>query len=96
MVRTTKPWVEHPTFLGYMRPETGRNFHAGSVDFEEQARPGLANSAYGHYKGRASMNGGGPTDDEVFAFIAEKIDTVPHIEALLLLWKTRPPGLVHS
>jgi len=36
------------------------------------------------------MNGGGLTDDEVFAFIVDKIDTVPHLEALLLLWKTRP------
>ncbi len=28
--------------------------------------------------------------NEVDAFIREKIDTVPHLEALLLLWESRP------
>jgi hypothetical protein len=27
---------------------------------------------------------------EVYKFIAEKIDSVPHLEALLLLWNSRP------
>jgi len=27
---------------------------------------------------------------EVYEFIAEKIDSVPHLEALLLLWNSRP------
>jgi hypothetical protein len=31
-----------------------------------------------------------PTDQEVERFIFEKIDSVPHLEALLLLWDTRP------
>jgi hypothetical protein len=29
-------------------------------------------------------------EDEIYAFISEKIDTVPHLEALLQLWNTRP------
>ena len=31
-------------------------------------------------------------EDEVFQFILDKIDSVPHLEALLLLWNTRPQG----
>ncbi len=31
-----------------------------------------------------------PERDEVDAFIRENIDTVPHLEALLLLWESRP------
>ncbi|MGC2422410.1 MAG: hypothetical protein WA405_12275 [Candidatus Acidiferrales bacterium] len=31
-----------------------------------------------------------PGEGEVFAFITEKIDSVPHLEALLLLWNDRP------
>jgi predicted ArsR family transcriptional regulator len=29
-------------------------------------------------------------EDEVYRFIFENIDSVPHLEALLLLWNTRP------
>lgn len=32
----------------------------------------------------------GAEDREVLEFILEKIDSVPHLEALLLLWNTRP------
>lgn len=32
----------------------------------------------------------GPDEVEVNAFIIDKIDSVPHLEALLLLWETRP------
>lgn len=28
--------------------------------------------------------------EEVLRFLAERIDTVPHLEALLLLWESRP------
>src|SRR5579885_1341956 len=31
-----------------------------------------------------------PSSGEVDRFIAEQIDTVPHLEALLLLWNSRP------
>lgn len=30
------------------------------------------------------------TEEEVFRFILDEIDTVPHLEALLLLWNSRP------
>lgn len=33
-----------------------------------------------------------PDEKEVFAFILEKVESVPHLEALLLLWNTRPKG----
>lgn len=36
------------------------------------------------------MTGGDQDDHEVFQFILEKIDSVPHLEALLLLWNSRP------
>lgn len=29
-------------------------------------------------------------EDEVYAFILENIDTVPHLEALLQIWNSRP------
>jgi predicted transcriptional regulator len=29
---------------------------------------------------------------EVYQFLMEEIDSVPHLEALLLLWNTRPQG----
>jgi predicted transcriptional regulator len=32
----------------------------------------------------------GPGENEIYAFISECIDSVPHLEALLLLWNTRP------
>ena len=32
----------------------------------------------------------GSSEAEVYAFIQNKIDSVPHLEALLLLWNTRP------
>jgi len=38
----------------------------------------------------ATTEGSGPDKAEVYAFIFEKIDSVPHLEALLLLWETRP------
>jgi DNA-binding IscR family transcriptional regulator len=31
-----------------------------------------------------------PIDNEVYSFVAEQIDSVPHLEALLLLWNSRP------
>lgn len=33
---------------------------------------------------------GGPADEEVFRFIRDQIDSVPHLEALLLVWNSRP------
>ncbi len=36
------------------------------------------------------MNETPQDDQEALQFIKEKIDTVPHLEALLLLWDTRP------
>lgn len=30
------------------------------------------------------------SEDEVYRFIRDEIETVPHLEALLLLWNTRP------
>jgi hypothetical protein len=36
------------------------------------------------------MNGSAPSEDEIFAFILDHIDSVPHLEALLLLWNSRP------
>ena len=42
-----------------------------------------------------------PFSGEVDRFIAEQIDTVPHLEALLLLWNSRPkawtvPEMAHA
>ena len=37
-----------------------------------------------------AMTERGPEEKEVFAFILEKVESVPHLEALLLLWNTRP------
>jgi predicted ArsR family transcriptional regulator len=31
-----------------------------------------------------------PIDNEVYSFVVEQIDSVPHLEALLLLWNSRP------
>jgi len=31
-----------------------------------------------------------PSEQEVFAFILKKIESVPHLEALVLLWESRP------
>jgi len=36
------------------------------------------------------MNGTRITEDEVYRFILNQIDSVPHMEALLLLWESRP------
>src|SRR5690348_6548156 len=36
------------------------------------------------------MNENTPSIKEVDQFILEQIDTVPHLEALLLLWNSRP------
>ncbi|MFZ0883422.1 MAG: hypothetical protein WAN14_08490 [Candidatus Acidiferrales bacterium] len=36
------------------------------------------------------MTGSNQDEDEVYQFILENIDSVPHLEALLLLWNTRP------
>jgi predicted transcriptional regulator len=36
------------------------------------------------------------SDEEVFRFILHQIDTVPHLEALLLLWRKRPLGFTES
>ena len=32
----------------------------------------------------------GVGEDELYGFILEHVDTVPHLEALLLLWNSRP------
>jgi len=41
--------------------------------------------------GAWGMNDSGmPTESDALAFISDKIDSVPHLEALLLLWNTRP------
>lgn len=31
-----------------------------------------------------------PSDDDVFRFILDEVDSVPHLEALLSIWETRP------
>lgn len=36
------------------------------------------------------MQAGNPTPSDVDRFIQDEIDTVPQLEALLLLWKSRP------
>ena len=36
------------------------------------------------------MCGSGQEDREIVQFILDKIDSVPHLEALLLLWNSRP------
>jgi predicted ArsR family transcriptional regulator len=36
------------------------------------------------------MTGSNQDEDEVYRFIFEYIDSVPHLEALLLLWNSRP------
>lgn len=36
------------------------------------------------------MDGDIPLDKEVDQFILQEMDTVPHLEALLLLWNSRP------
>jgi hypothetical protein len=36
------------------------------------------------------MTGDVPEESEVFQFILDRIDSVPHLEALLLLWNSRP------
>jgi predicted ArsR family transcriptional regulator len=36
------------------------------------------------------MTGSNRDEDEIYQFIFEHIDSVPHLEALLLLWNTRP------
>ena len=36
------------------------------------------------------------SDEEVFRFILHQIDTVPHLEALLLLWRKRPQAFTES
>ncbi|MGA7853401.1 MAG: hypothetical protein WCA15_08745 [Candidatus Acidiferrales bacterium] len=36
------------------------------------------------------MTGSNQNEDEVYRFIFEYIDSVPHLEALLLLWNSRP------
>lgn len=38
------------------------------------------------------MRGEAPLSDEVDEFILREMDTVPHLEALLLLWNSRPKG----
>lgn len=30
------------------------------------------------------------SEDEVYAFVLDQIETVPHLEALLLIWNSRP------
>ena len=34
------------------------------------------------------MESGGIGEEEVYGFIADEIETVPHLEALLLLWSS--------
>lgn len=36
------------------------------------------------------MNRENITDDDVYRFVLLQIDTVPHLEALLILWRSRP------
>jgi hypothetical protein len=36
------------------------------------------------------------SDEEVFRFILHQIETVPHLEALLLLWRKRPQQFAES
>ncbi|SRR5579884_1661698 len=36
------------------------------------------------------MHQGSATPEEIYRFIFGEIDTVPHLEALLLLWNSRP------
>lgn len=36
------------------------------------------------------MFGSGEEDRELYRFVEEKIDSVPHLEALLLVWNSRP------
>lgn len=36
------------------------------------------------------MTDSNPHEDEAYQFILRKIDSVPHLEALLLLWNSRP------
>ena len=36
------------------------------------------------------------SDEEVFRFILHQMDTVPHLEALLLLWRKRPQSFTES
>jgi predicted ArsR family transcriptional regulator len=36
------------------------------------------------------MTGSNQNEDDVFQFIFDNIDSVPHLEALLLLWNSRP------
>lgn len=36
------------------------------------------------------MESGGITDDDLYRFILLQIDTVPHLEGLLLIWRSRP------
>jgi transcription initiation factor IIE alpha subunit len=38
------------------------------------------------------MDGTRLTDDDVYRFILAQIESVPHLEALLLLWRSRPRG----
>jgi hypothetical protein len=38
------------------------------------------------------MTGSSERQNHVYKFVLDKIDSVPHLEALLLLWKTRPRG----
>ena len=40
------------------------------------------------------MTGSNQEEDEVYQFIFENIDSVPHLEALLLLWNSRPARMV--
>ena len=42
------------------------------------------------FAGRRVMTGSNQNEDEVYRFIFEYIDSVPHLEALLLLWNSRP------
>lgn len=36
------------------------------------------------------MSADGVSEEEVYRFLYDKIDSVPHLEALLLLWNSRP------
>jgi hypothetical protein len=54
------------------------------------AQPGQTSSH------RKSVMSQGELPNDVVRFLTEKVDTVPHLEALLLLWDSRPKAWTHE
>jgi hypothetical protein len=71
-----------------LRLEIGRKggyIETFSVEVEQVCVPGAKDAAAIH-----AMTESPVSEDKVYTFVLDQIETVPHLEALLLLWNSRP------